>query len=254
MKKITVLLVDDHPVVRSGLRALLACAPDLLVVGEAADGREAVRETLRLAPDVVLMDLAMPLLNGVEATRQISRVAPLVKVVALSTYSDAHRVQAAIEAGASSYLIKSTAGETLLDLIRGSVHGRVGFSPEILNHLSNAWARRSADNSPPGTPTQSLTSREAEILQLVAEGFTNKQIATMIGISHKTVEKHRQSLMSKLDIHQVCGLTRYAVRSGLVESNRSPLLNRDGDSSRTEPVESNGNDNEISNSSLHEAQ
>ena len=168
MKKITVLLVDDHPVIRSGLRALLAAAADLRVVGEAADGREAVREVLRLNPHVVLMDLAMPLLSGVEATRQISRAAPLVKILILSTYSDSQHVRAAIEAGASSYLLKSTAGETLLDLIRGSVHGTVAFSPEILNHLSNAWAGRSTDKSPPETPTQSLSPREAEILQLVA--------------------------------------------------------------------------------------
>jgi DNA-binding NarL/FixJ family response regulator len=226
VKKITVLLVDDHPVVRSGLRALLSSAADLLVVGEAADGREAVRETLRLEPDVVLMDVAMPLLSGVEATRQISRAAPLVKILVLSTYSDSQHVQAALDAGASSYLMKSTAGETLLDLIRGSVRGRVGFSPEILNHLSDAWARRSADNTPPETPDQSLSCRESEILQLVAEGFRTKQIGTMIGISYKTVEKHRQSLMTKLGIHRVCGLTRYAVRAGIIESNKSPLSGR----------------------------
>jgi len=226
MKKITVLLVDDHPVIRSGLRALLAAAADLRVVGEAADGREAVREVLRLNPHVVLMDLAMPLLSGVEATRQISRAAPLVKILILSTYSDSQHVRAAIEAGASSYLLKSTAGETLLDLIRGSVHGTVAFSPEILNHLSNAWAGRSTDKSPPETPTQSLSPREAEILQLVAEGFSTRGIATMIGISHKTVEKHRQTLMTKLGIHRISGLTRYAVRSGMVEPNRSPLPSR----------------------------
>jgi DNA-binding NarL/FixJ family response regulator len=223
MKKITVLLVDDHPVVRSGLRALLSSTADLLVVGEAADGREAVRKALRLNPDVVLMDVAMPLLNGIEATRQILQTRPLVKVVVLSTYSDSPRVQAALEAGACAYVIKSMAGDTLLDLIRGSVHGKAGLNPETPDEPSHDFEKRGGEDGARERPTQRLSCRESEVLQLVAEGFRTKQIGTMIGISYKTVEKHRQSLMTKLGIHRVCGLTRYAVRSGIVESNRGPL-------------------------------
>jgi DNA-binding NarL/FixJ family response regulator len=210
-------------VVRSGLRALLSSATDLLVVGEAADGRQAVRKALRLKPDVVLMDVAMPLLNGIEATRQILRIRPLVKVLVLSTYSDAPRVQAALEAGACAYVIKSMAGDTLLDLIRGSVHGKGGLSPEILEEPPPDFEKRDGEDGAQERPRQRLSCRESEVLQLVAEGFTSKRIGSMIGISYKTVEKHRQSLMTKLGIHRVCGLTRYAVRLGMVESNCSPL-------------------------------
>jgi DNA-binding NarL/FixJ family response regulator len=223
MKKITVLLVDDHPVVRSGLRALLSSAADLLVVGEAPDGRQAVRKALRLKPDVVLMDVAMPLLNGIEATRQILRIRPLVKVLVLSTYSDAPRVQAALEAGACAYVIKSMAGDTLLELIRRSVHGKAGLSPEIPEEPSHGFEKRGGEDGAQERPAQRLSCRESEVLQLVAEGFTSKRIGSMIGISYKTVEKHRQAVMEKLDLHRICGLTRYAVRAGIIESNRSPL-------------------------------
>src|ERR1041385_8033395 len=223
MNKITVLLADDHPIVRSGLRALIVPASVLEVIGEAADGRKAVRETLRLLPDVVLMDVAMPLLNGLEATRQILRGAPHISVLILSTYSDDRRVEAALGAGAKGYLIKSTAGSTVLDAIRDVHRGRPSFSPAILQHLSNEWEHWDQNGRPRRRVVPALSCRQAEVLQLVAEGFGSKEIAALLGITVKTVEKHRQSLMAKLDIHEISTLTRYAVATGIIELNATPL-------------------------------
>src|SRR2546423_6623052 len=169
MKKITLLLADDHRVVSTGLHALLATAPDLEVLGEANDGRQALRAALRLRPDVVLMDVAMPRLNGVEATRQILRAAPLVRVLILSTYSDDLRIQAALAAGAAGYLVKSTTGEVLLEAIRSVHQGDSSFSPEILQHLSHQWSQRRFDGVPPKPMLPTLSCRQAEIFQLTAE-------------------------------------------------------------------------------------
>lgn len=211
MKRITVLVCDDHNVVREGLRFVLEAANDIYVVGEAQNGHEAVRETQRLRPDVVMLDIAMPLLNGVEAARQIARKVPATKVLILSAYSDDQHVVQAIEAGASGYLTKQMAPNDLLQAVREVQKGNAFFSPGVTKGLL-PHMRKTLSH---GRPT--LSSRETEVLQLVAEGYGNKQIASELSISVKTVEKHRQTLMQELNIHNIATLTRYAVFAGVIE-------------------------------------
>lgn len=217
MKKIGVLLVDDHTVVRQGLRALLAAEEDMAVVGEAENGRQAVLLAKKTLPDVVLMDVAMPLLNGVEATRQILKLVPETRVLVLTSYGDDTCVQQLMQAGAVGYLVKQTAANDLLKAIREVQRGRSFFSPSIAKRLRDQ-RREAFVHGRPARHWNALTSREAEVLQLIAEGFSNKQIAAELTISIKTVEKHRQQVMNKLDIHDVAGLTRYALSRSVVES------------------------------------
>jgi DNA-binding NarL/FixJ family response regulator len=216
MKEIGVLLVDDHAVVRQGLRALLEAEGDIAVVGEADNGRRAVAQAKKTLPDVVLMDVAMAGMNGVEATRQIVRNLPSAKVLVLTSYGDDNYVTQLLEAGASGYLVKQTAAADLLKAIREVHGGRAFFSPSIAKWLRQQEGEPLAGGPPSARPGK-LTSREAEVLQLVAEGFANKQIAAELCISIKTVEKHRQQAMNKLNIHDVAGLTRYAIAKGWVE-------------------------------------
>src|SRR6266850_7251208 len=216
MKKIGVLLVDDHTVVRQGLRALLKAEEDLEVVGEAENGRQAVLLAKKHLPDVVLMDVAMPLLNGLEATRQILKGVPGTKVLVLTSYGDDECVQQLMHAGATGYLIKQTAANDLLKAIREVQRGNAFFSPAIAKRLRDQ-CREAFSSGQPARKSIELTSREAEVLQLIAEGSSNKQIAAELAISIKTVEKHRQQVMNKLNIHDVAGLTRYAISKGLVE-------------------------------------
>ena len=218
MKPITVLLAEDHEIVREGLRKLLEAERDLQVVGEADTGRQAVELTKRLRPAVVVMDIAMPLLNGLEATRQIRRAVPGTKVLILSAHSDDAYVEQVIALGAAGYLIKQTSSHFLSEAIREVQKGNTFFSPSIAKFLHNHY-----ENSPNRARLTKkkgdrLSSREAEVLQLIAEGEANKQVAAELGISIKTVEKHRQRLMEKLDIHDTAGLTRYAIAAGIIES------------------------------------
>jgi DNA-binding NarL/FixJ family response regulator len=216
MRKITVLLVDDHTVVRQGLRALMAAEEDIEVIGEAENGRQAVGLAKKTPPDVVVMDVAMPLLNGLEATRQILNAVPTAKVLVLTSYGDDECVQQLMRAGASGYLIKQTAANDLLKAVREVRRGNAFFSPSIARRLRD----QCRDSFSPGQNAKKageLTSREAEVLQLIAEGFSNKQIAVELSISIKTVEKHRQQVMNKLNIHDVAGLTRYAISKGFIE-------------------------------------
>ena len=222
MKTITVLLSDDHTVVREGLRLLLEKEADMQVVGEAANGRRSVGETKRLKPDVVVLDIAMPLLNGLEAARQIAKEVPSTKVLILSAYSDDAYIQQAIEAGAAGFLMKETAGDDLLRAIREIAKGNAFFSPPVAKRLLKQWQEKLLNGSPVKTMATMLTSRQMEILQLIAEGYATKQIAGLLSLSIKTVEKHRQDLMNTLNIHNIATLTRYAVSSGVVESNRVP--------------------------------
>lgn len=216
MKTIRVLVADDHAIVRAGLRALLDAAGDMDVIGEAENGQEAVREAERLRPDVVLLDLAMPLLNGVEAARQIAHELPATKVLILSAYSDAQHLQKAVEAGATGYLMKETASKDLLRAIREACKGNGFFSPPIARRLLKQWRNRDLESK--STAALELTSRQTQVVQLIAEGYSSKQIAGLLSVSIKTVGKHRQALMDKLDIHEIASLTRYAVSSGVVES------------------------------------
>ena len=217
MQKIAVLLVDDHTVVRQGLRALLAVEPDMEIVGEADNGRLAVQSARELKPDVVIMDVAMPQLNGMEATWQIARAHPRVRVLVLSSYRDIEMVDQIVEAGAAGYLPKQTAAGELLDAIRTVHAGNNYFNPTIAKRLREHRAAASARRAAEGKRADGLTPREAEVLQLIAEGLANKQMAAELRISIKTVEKHRQQVMNKLGIHDVAGLTRHALAKGIIE-------------------------------------
>jgi DNA-binding NarL/FixJ family response regulator len=216
MKKIAVLLVDDHAVVRQGLRALLEAEGDMVVVAEAENGREAVVFAKKTLPDVVVMDVAMPGMNGLEATRQIVRNVPSAKVLVLTSYGDDDYVTQLMGAGAVGYLLKQTAAAELLKAIREVRGGGAFFSPVIAKRLRQQNRETFAEGQQ-SVKADKLTSREAEVLQLVAEGFANKQIASELSISIKTVEKHRQQAMNKLNIHDIAGLTRYALSKGWVE-------------------------------------
>ena len=219
MKKIKVLLAEDHMIVREGLRALLNSEKDIEVVGEAQNGRQAVELAGKLAPAVVVMDIAMPLLNGLEATRQILRTAPTVKVLILSAHSDDAYVEHVMTLGASGYLVKQTAAEVLPKAIRDICKGKTFFSPAISKRLNHHQKRAMDRGELVGkTEPAQLTSREMEVLQIIAEGKANKQTADELHISIKTVEKHRQSLMEKLNIHDTAGLTRHAIAAGIIES------------------------------------
>ena len=222
MKNITVLLAEDHLVVREGFRKMLELEDGCNVVGEAQDGREAVALAKKLRPDVVLMDIAMPLLNGMEAARQILKANPRIRVLMLSAHSDDAYVQTAIEAGAAGFLLKQTSSHDVCRAIREVHQGKSFFSPSIARHfnrvnpaLPDAGGRPAAKLN---TKTAQLTSREMEVLQLIAEGKANKETALELGIGIKTVEKHREHLMQKLDIHDTAGLTRYAIGAGIIES------------------------------------
>jgi DNA-binding NarL/FixJ family response regulator len=218
MKPITVLLAEDHAIVREGLRALLELGGGFQVVGEAADGRRAVELAGQLRPTVVVMDIAMPLLNGFEATRQILLAAPETRVLVLSAHSDDEYIERMASVGAAGYVVKQNSGQVLVRAVREIASGHAYFSPSILKRLGNAERKRRESGAPQAGPNRALTAREAEVLQLVAEGAANKQIAVELGISIKTVEKHRQQLMDKLDIHDTAGLTRHAIATGVIES------------------------------------
>lgn len=223
MRKITVLLADDHTVVRQGLRMLLAAEPDMSVVGEADNGLQAVQMARKLHPDVVVLDVAMPHLNGLQVTGRITRDLPDTRVLVLSSYSDDEYVKQLTEQGASGYLVKQTAANDLIKAIRETHKGNAFFSPTIskrfLDQCRDAFTRGGDTAKKSGR----LTAREAEVLQLIAEGRANKQIAAELGISIKTVEKHRQQVMNKLGIHEVAGLTRHAISKGIIETARRPL-------------------------------
>ncbi len=218
MERITVLLAEDHTIVREGLRALLNAQSDIEVVGEAQTGRQAIQLAKRLRPDVVVMDIAMPLLNGLEATRRILKAVRATKVLILSGYSDDEYIRQAVLFGAAGYLIKQASADSLSSAIREVQKGNTFFSPPIANRLHGLYLESPDECGVLKKRGAALSSREVEVLQLIAEGQANKQIAAELGISIKTVEKHRQHLMSKLDLHDTAGLTRYAIAAGIIES------------------------------------
>lgn len=212
---IRVILADDHRVMRSGLRLLLERQSDLEVVGEAADGRETVELAARLAPDVVVMDVAMPNLNGIEATRRIAASNSHVGVAILSMHSDESYVIRSLRAGAKAYLLKDSAEADLIAAIRAIHAGRSFFSPAISRMLQEDFVRemqsRGAEDS-----YELLTAREREVLQMIGEGRTNKEVANLLGLSLYTVETHRTHILQKLNLHSVPELILYAVRKGFI--------------------------------------
>ena len=217
-KKITILLAEDHAIVRQGLTALLDVDGHFQMVGEARTGREAVELAQKLRPDVILMDIAMPVLNGLEATRQVLAGNPAAKVLILSAHSDDEYIESMIAVGAVGFLEKQTSAEILTKAIQEVALGRPYFSPAIAKRLRADHGKPRDRDGVLKSNHSRLTSREAEVLQLVAEGSANKQVAAALHISIKTVEKHRQHLMDKLNIHDTAGLTRYAIATGVIEN------------------------------------
>ena len=225
MKPISLLLADDHNVVREGLRVLLSAEPDMEIVGEASNGWQAVKLVKQTQPGIVIMDLAMPALNGLEATRHILQEQPSTKIIILTSYSDEDYVKQMVEAGVAGYLKKQTAAQDLVKAIREVHRGNVFFSPSIARGLCDQ-ARASGSVSGRRQPLNQLTSREVQVLRLIAQGAANKQMAADLGISVKTVEKHRQHLMKKLGIHDIAGLTRYAAEKGIIHLGPEPEVEK----------------------------
>ena len=207
---IQVLLADDHQIVRQGFRGLLE-REGFKVVGEAADGREAVRLAKTTHPDVAVLDLAMPSLNGIDAAREMRRTAPRLKTVLLTMHTEEPYILEALSAGVSGYVLKSQAADDLVRAIREVTQGSIYLSPAISRTVVDAVRSRKA------LPPDPLSPREREVLQLIAEGKATKEVAAILGISHKTAESHRTRIMAKLDIHETATLVRYAVRRGLVQ-------------------------------------
>ena len=212
---IRVLLADDHHLVRQALRALLEKTGGIEVVGEAEDGRQAVKLTQRLTPDVTVLDVAMPNLNGIQATERIRRLRVPTRVVILSMHKDESLVRRALRSGAHGYLLKSAVSEELLLAVRAAVRDEIYLSPSISRKVVEDSLTAEATSESTDAFDQ-LTQREREVLQLIAEGHTNNEIAKLLVISIKTVEKHRANLMSKLDVHDIAGLVRIAVKRKLI--------------------------------------
>jgi two-component system, NarL family, response regulator NreC len=210
-KKIRILLADDHAVVRQGFRMILAAEPDFEIVGEAANGREAVELAERLQPDVVVMDVAMPELNGIEATRRLAESTPRTRVLALSMHKDSAYVREILRAGARGYLLKDAFDSDLLRAVRAVAAGDGYLSPTVSDAVLSDYRKHVTD------PIDLLTSREREVLQMLAEGKTNKEIATVLQLSVYTIDAHRGRIMEKLNLHSIGELVRFAVRGGLVD-------------------------------------
>lgn len=204
-----ILLADDHQMVREGFKALLE-RQGFQVVGEASNGQEAVELAEKLRPDIAVVDLSMPLLNGVDATRQIARISPKTRTILLTMYKEDQYVLTALEAGVAGYILKTTAANDLVQAIRQVSRGMFYLSPEISQTVVEAYRAHTR------LPSERLTTRERQVLQLVAEGKSTKEIAAVLGVSIKTADSHRTRLMRKLDIHDTAGLVRYAIRTGLV--------------------------------------
>ena len=215
MNQIRVLLVDDHAILREGLRARLELEPDLQVVGEAEDGRAAVEQARQLHPDVVIMDISMPLLNGIEATRQIKCLPDKIEVLVLSMHDDEGYIRQALTAGALGYILKDADARELIDAIRAINKGEAVLSSAITRLVIEDYLRFGEIR--PTDENDCLTPREREVLQLIAEGYTNKQIAKMLNISIKTVQVHRTNMMKKLDLHDRGELIKYAIQKKIIE-------------------------------------
>lgn len=210
-----IVLADDHTLVRQGLRKLIEARSGWHVVAEAGDGREAVRQTLSLTPDITIMDIAMPRLNGIEATRQIIRRAPEVRVLVLSMYSDDGCVTQVMQAGASGYLLKDSADTDLTQAVLAVAHGESFFSPPVAKAMLDGYRRQLTDRGVTDR-YETLSEREREVFQLLVEGRSNRRVAEFLGLSVGTVETHRARIMEKLDLHNAAEMVLYAVRRGVI--------------------------------------
>ncbi len=210
-----VVLADDHVLIRAGLRALLHSLPNIEVIGEASDGHEAIDVIARQQPDVVIMDIGMPGLNGVDSTRRIVKQSPDTRVIILSMHANEEYVGRALEAGAMGYVLKGAEPAELELVLKAVMRGETYLSPSIAKHLVQDYLSHRKDKTP---SLPDLTARQREVLQLVAEGCSTKDIANRLKLSVKTVDTHRSELMHRLDIHDVAGLVRYAIRTGLVST------------------------------------
>lgn len=211
MKRIRILLADDHAVVRQGFKMILSAQTDMEIVGEAGNGREAVELAEQLRPDIVVMDVSMPELNGIEATRRLGASVPHARVVALSMHKDSVYVREILRAGARGYLLKDSVAADLVSAIRAVASGEGYISPAVSNAVLDDY-RRHVTN-----PIDMLSSREREVLQMLAEGKTNKEIAVVLNLSVYTVDAHRGRIMEKLNLHSINELVRFAVRNGLID-------------------------------------
>jgi RNA polymerase sigma factor (sigma-70 family) len=215
MAELRLLIGDDHTLFRHGLRRILEDRQDWELVAEADDGRAAVRKAVALKPDVAILDIGMPQLNGIDATRQIVRKVPSVRVLILSMHSDETYVTRALNAGATGYILKDSAGKDLLRAVAAVAEGRSFFSPAVSKLMLDDFVRRAAKTEV-ADRYESLSDREREILQLVAEGRSNKEVAALLEISSATVETHRARILQKLDVHNTAELVLYAVRKGVI--------------------------------------
>ncbi|MEW5981005.1 MAG: response regulator transcription factor [Acidobacteriota bacterium] len=212
MGRIRVLIADDHAIVRDGIKALLNLADDIEVVGEAGDGREAIERVSALEPDVVLMDIAMPGLGGLEATIEIKKTHPRTKVLVLSQYEDREYIRRFLKIGVSGYVLKKSAGTDLTGAVRAAFRGGLVLDPEVAREAMQDAGRHDAE----GDPYESLTDREKQVLKLVAEGHSNKEIAELLNISVKTAMSHREHVMDKLGLHSRTELIKFALREGII--------------------------------------
>jgi len=212
-----ILVVDDHDVVRRGLRSVLEAHPGWQVCAEATNGRNAVAQVQELNPDVIVMDISMPDMNGLEAARQIKKICPKVEIVMLSVHFSDQLVREIVDAGAKSYILKSDAERDLVIAVEAVANHRSYFTTQVSEMVMDGFRRRDAAPTPQALKRERLTAREREIVQLLAEGRSSKQVATTLGISTKTAETHRANIMRKLEIHSVSDLVRYAVRNQIIE-------------------------------------
>ncbi|MDR7522252.1 MAG: response regulator transcription factor [Armatimonadota bacterium] len=217
MKKIRVLIVDDHAIVREGVRMILSAHPEIQVVGEAGTGEQAVAMAQTLRPDVVIMDISMPGMNGIEATQQIRARVPETSVLALTMHEDDHYVFQLLRAGASGYVLKRAAATDLVDAVRAASRGEAFLYPSVAKSVVQDYLRRLERGEAERKPYDGLTEREREVLTLIADGHTNQEIANRLFISIKTVQTHRAHIFEKLGLHDRTELVRYAIRVGLIE-------------------------------------
>ena len=219
MNTVRILIAEDHTIVRKGLCSILKNEKDIDVIGEAENGKEAIKKVEELTPDVVVMDISMPLLNGLEATRQIKKRFPEVKVLILTVHSNEEYILEILKAGASGYLVKKAAPEELVAAIHAVSRGNSFLSPSVSKSVIKKFLQVAGAEA--GLEKSSLlTEREREVLQLIAEGYSTRKIAELLFISVKTVEAHRSHIMEKLDLHNIADLTRYAIRTGIISSER----------------------------------